>query len=101
MTRTSATDLLLDERARVIAQRSAMEGHLYAAEFLLHRVGKLLPHMIADSPYNAVARDTLLEEIRELLAEDRPHPGSSALPDDGEAPLAPSGDVGQSGTGAS
>lgn len=66
-------DLLLDERARLTAQKSAIEGHLWAAEFLLHRLAKLLPHLIADSPHNAVARDTIADEIRELLAEQRGH----------------------------
>lgn len=90
MTRTSSTDLLLDERARLVAQKAAVQGHLWAAEFLLHRVAKLLPHLIADSAYNAVARDTIAEEIRELLSEDREHPGLPDGVEDGEAP-APSG----------
>lgn len=79
-------DALLDERNRLTAQRAATQGHLWAAEFLLHRLARLLPHLIADSPYNAVARDTLLEEIRELLAEDREHPGPTLDVEEGEAP---------------
>lgn len=73
-------DSLLDDRARLIAQKASLQGHLWASEFLLHRVGKLLPHLIADNAHNAVALETLGEEIRELLAEDREHPG---LPDGG------------------
>lgn len=99
MTRTNSVDLLLDERSRLVAQKGAAEGNLWSAEFLLHRVAKLLPHLIADSPYNAVARDTIAEEIRELLSENRAHPGSSALPDASEVSVTDLvGDVGQSGT---
>lgn len=100
MTRTTSVDLLLDERSRLVAQKCAVDGHLWSAEFLLHRVAKLLPHMIADSAHNAVARDVLLEEILELLNEDREHPGASALLDASEASdAALVGDVEQSGTG--
>lgn len=75
-----------------------MQGHLWAAEFLLLRVSKLLPHLIADTPHNAVARDTLADEIRELLAEDREHP-DSVLSDGAAGPSGPSeGAVGQDGT---
>jgi hypothetical protein len=66
-------DALLDERARLVAQRAATQGHLWFAECLLHRVEKLLPHLIADSPHNAVARDTIADEIREFLSEPRDH----------------------------
>lgn len=78
-------DSLLDERARLVAKNAATAGHLWASEFLLARVAKLLPHLIADTPYNGVARDTLLEEIGEFLTEDREHPTTPALPDVGEA----------------
>lgn len=84
-------DALLDERNRLTAQRAATQGHLWSAEFLLHRLAKLLPHLIADSPHNAVARDTLLEEICELLTEDREHPGPTLeAAGDGEDPTASS-----------
>lgn len=66
-------DALLDERARLVVQRGAAQGHLWAAEFLLRRVEKLLPHLIADGAHNAVARDTIAEEIREFLTEPREH----------------------------
>lgn len=79
MTSRAGVDGLLDDRARIIAQRTALEGHLWAAEFLLHRVAKLLPHLIADSPHNVVHRDTLCDEIRELLAEPRHHPGAAHI----------------------
>lgn len=88
-------DALLDERARLVAKNAATEGHLWAAEFLLHRIKKIFPHLIADSAYSGVVRDTLATEIDELLSEDRPHPGFPLdLPDgsgDGEVPL-PSGE---------
>lgn len=92
MMRTTTVDLLLDERARLIAQRAATDGHLYAAEFLLHRLGKLLPHLIADSAHNAVLRDVLQAEIEELLKEPRDHPGPSGeAVGDGEVPAASPG----------
>lgn len=79
-----SVDALLDERNRLTSQKAAVQGHLWAAEFLLHRVSKLLPHLIADSPHNAVARDTLVDEIRELLTEDREHPGPTLGVEEGE-----------------
>lgn len=81
-------DALLDERSRLTAKNAATSGHLFAAESLLRRVAKLLPHLIADSPHNAAARDVLTDEIAELLAEDRPHPGADVI----EALLAGSAD---------
>lgn len=85
--RTNTVDVLLDERARMVSRLAAVNGHLWGAEFLLARIGKLLPHMIADSPHNAVARDVVLQEIAEFLAEDRSHPGPQDLLDEvrGEA----------------
>lgn len=90
-------DTLLDERSRLTAKNAATSGHLFAAESLLRRVSKLLPHLIADSPHNGAARDVLAEEIAELLAEDREHPGADALAvldgmGGGEPPI-PSGDA--------
>lgn len=70
-------DSLLDERARIIAQRTATEAHLWRAEHLLHQCGRLLRQLIADSPHNNAARATLLDELHEFLAESRPHPGSA------------------------
>lgn len=92
---------LLDDRARLVAKNVAAQANLFAAEFLLHRIAKLLPHLIADSPHNAVHRDTILEEIAELLAEDREHPGAthtSALLGDAEVPTADAGDAEQGRT---
>lgn len=95
----STIDTCLNEIDRLRAKRVAAESHLWAAEFLLHRVAKLLPHLIADSAHNAVARDTLAEEIRELLEEDRNHPGASVLLDAPKASdAALVGDIGQDGT---
>lgn len=79
MTSRAGVDGLLDDHARLVAQKAAVEGHLWASEFLLHRISKLLPHLIADSAHNAVARDVLADEIRELLAEDRPHGTSDSI----------------------
>lgn len=104
-------DLLLDERARLVTQQAATSGHLWAAEFLLKRVDKILQHAILPTPALAAHRDVLRDEIHELLAEDREHPAAdvvaddtwppdSALPgDDGADPMPASGDVaGQRGT---
>lgn len=87
MTTREGVDALLDERARVIAKGVAVEAHLWAAEFLLKRVGKLLPTLITADPVESILRDALVDEIREFLDEERPH----GLPDagvGGEAPPA-------------
>lgn len=90
----STVDKLLDERTRLVAQNAATSGHLWAAEFLLKRVDKLLRDAIMPTPALAAHRDTIRDEIRELLEEDRDHPAADVvLPDVGE-------DVGQDGTGA-
>lgn len=65
---------LLDERSRLVARNAATEGHLFMAEILLSRAARYLRTMVAPDAALAAARDTLCEEIDELLAEDRPHP---------------------------
>ena len=75
-------DVLLDERARLVGKNAATEGHLWSAEFLLHRVRKLLAHAIMPTPALAAHRDVLVEEITELLNEDRPHPAAGVVDDD-------------------
>lgn len=74
-------DALLDERSRLVILNATTEGHLWASEFLLHRARKYLLAMVAPTSSLAVARDTICEEIRELLAEDRPHPGMGVVED--------------------
>lgn len=80
MTRTGTVDLLLDERARLVARNAATEGHLFFAELLLRRCDKLLADAILATPALAATRDVLREEISELLAEDRPHPKTPPPP---------------------
>lgn len=82
MTRACSVDLLLDrcntlqsQRDRAIAQRASYESHLWFAESLLKRLGKLLPELIAVSPRDVVVRDTLCQEIAEFISEPRHHPG--------------------------
>lgn len=96
MTSHHTVDILLDERARLIAQRVSVEADLWAAGFLLHRVGKLLPHLIADSPHNAVHRETLMEEVREFLETPRLNP---KLPDGGVDDLGEADSTPPSGSG--
>lgn len=82
-------DALLDERVRLTMKNAATSGHLWAAEFLLKRVGKLLPDLIAQTPVQAILRDTIVQEIAELLAEDRDHPGPLDLEAGAEGEAAP------------
>lgn len=77
-------DKFYAERARLIGKNTVTEGHLWAAEFLLHRARKYLLAMVAPTPSLAVARDTICDEISELLAEDRPHPAMDRVNDAGE-----------------
>lgn len=74
-------DTLLDERARLVTKNAETDGHLWAAEFLLLRTKKLMARLLAERPADAVARDTLVEEIGEFLTEDRPHPATGAVAD--------------------
>jgi hypothetical protein len=87
--RTNSVDLLLDERARLVAKNATTDGHLWAAEFLLTRVKKLLTHAIMPTPALAAHRDVLLEEITELLSEDRSHPAQGVVADDTWPPETP------------
>jgi hypothetical protein len=104
--RTNTVDMLLDERTRLITRNAATEGHLFMAEVHLRRAAKYLQAFIAPTPALAAARDTLVEEIVELLEEDRAHPATilsdspetSALLGDAEA-VPPHGDVEQGGIG--
>lgn len=75
-------DLLLDERSRLVAKNAASEGAIWAAEFLLKRVDKLLQHAIMPTPALAAHRDVLREEILELLSENREHPAADVVADD-------------------
>lgn len=81
----STVDKLLDERSRLVAQNATTSGHLWAAEFLLKRVDKLLAEAIMPTPALSAHRDTIRDEIRELLAEDREHPASDVVLPDGAA----------------
>ena len=82
-------DVLLDERTRLVTKNAATEGHLWAAEFLLHRVRKLLTEAIMPTPALSAHRDVLLEEIVELLAEERPHPAVNLVDDKTWPPQTP------------
>lgn len=75
---------LIDERARVVAQKVAVEANLYAAEYLLGQASKLLPAMIADSAVSGLYRDALVDDINALLAGLR-HPGAAVTASEGEA----------------
>jgi len=70
-------DRLLGQIDRMRMQKVAVEGHLWFTEHLLTRIGTLLPRLSADNAPDSIARDVLVQEIAELLAEDRPHPGSA------------------------
>lgn len=104
----AAVDALVEQRARAMDKTVLLESHLWAAEFLLHRCAKLLPRLIAERPYESVARDTLCEEIREFLTEPREHPGAGVVDDSAwpkdplgsggdDVPMASSGDAGAEG----
>lgn len=69
-------DLLLDERARLTAQRAALEGHLWAAEALLLRSLTLCRQMLAESPAAGLVRDQLADDLVAFLSERRPGPSS-------------------------
>lgn len=97
MTRTGTVDLLLDERARILTQRNAFEGHLWHAECLLKQIAGLLPRLIAAEPADSVARDSYIEQIDEFLREPRHHPTISVLPGDANVPMASAGDAGKDG----
>lgn len=84
----NTVNILLEERARLVAKNAATEGHLWAAEFLIHRCSKLLSRLIAEHPADAVALDVLIAECRELLTEPRPHPAAGTV-DDAHWPLTP------------
>lgn len=90
----NTVNVLLEERARLVAKNAATEGHLWAAEFLIHRCSKLLSRLIAEHPADAVALDVLIAECRELLTEPRPHPGASTI-GDAHWPLTPGGGAGE------
>lgn len=95
-------DMLLDERSRLVAQNAATAGHLWAAEFLLKRVQKLLREAILPTPALTAHRDVLVDEIAELLAEDREHPAADVSADDTWPPeISTAGPVQGSGEGPS
>lgn len=94
-------DRLLDERARLVAKNATTSGHLWAAELLLTRVGKLLQQAIMPTPALSAHRDVLIEEIAELLAEDREHPAADVIPADAWPPVdsAPPAEAGEAAAG--
>lgn len=87
-------DLLLDERARLVAKNAATQGDLWMSELLLRRASRYLTEFIAPTPALSAARDTLVQEIAELLAEEgREHPAADvALPDHLDSATGPVGE---------
>lgn len=95
MTRSGTVDLLLDERARLIAKNAATSGDLWMAELLLTRTAKLLKEAIMPTPALSAHRDVIIDEIRELLAEDRDHPAADVTADDTWPPTTSGGGAGE------
>lgn len=95
MTRSSTVDILLDrcsdlqaQRDRAIVQRARYEADIWHVEILMKQVGQILSRLIATTPADAAAVDSLREEINSFCSEPRHHPGtSSEVRGDGEAPL--------------
>lgn len=68
------------ERDRAIGQRAGYESHLWFAESLIKQFVQLTPRLIAATPADGVARDSLVEQGDEFIREERHHPTISALP---------------------
>lgn len=75
-------------RDRAVVQGATHESHLWHAETLLKQLTALLPRLIAATPADGVARDSLADQAREFVNEPRRHPKLPGEEGDGTAPMA-------------